>query len=293
MKKRNSIDLKEQVKHGDALLPLKIYINTLDSINAIMFPHWHDEFEITYIKSGKALFSIDLVPYTVSEGDILIIPSQSLHSAKSVKEISCVCHTIVLNLNFLKSFNLDSNQIKYISPISNNKLTFPKFINKEYEIYEDLLNCFKKIIYTSSEAKFGFELWLKSLLFEFFAIMIQNFCVDGTLSERNIHNKNVMNMKSIIKHVNENYHRNISISEISKLVGYSEYHFCRFFKRHTGQTFVEYINAIKINKACYLLLNTNMSISEIAYEVGFNDLSYFIRIFEKKQAMTPTQYRRN
>jgi YesN/AraC family two-component response regulator len=73
----------------------------------------------------------------------------------------------------------------------------------------------------------------------------------------------------------------------------SEYYFCRFFKKVTFMTFVEYINKLRINIAIKFLLDTNMTIAQISDAVGFNDPSYFNRVFKKLNGNSPLTFRNN
>jgi YesN/AraC family two-component response regulator len=72
----------------------------------------------------------------------------------------------------------------------------------------------------------------------------------------------------------------------------SPQYFCRFFKKVTGTTFKEYLLSIKIDKAKELLMKYNMSATEIAYQVGFENLSYFFRVFKKLTGLNPMEFRK-
>jgi len=84
----------------------------------------------------------------------------------------------------------------------------------------------------------------------------------------------------------------ISISEVSRLAHLSESAFCKFFKRASGKTFSAYLNDLRIGHACQLLSETERSISEIAFAVGFESLTYFNRVFLRKKGKSPKSFRR-
>jgi AraC-like DNA-binding protein len=83
----------------------------------------------------------------------------------------------------------------------------------------------------------------------------------------------------------------IKLEEIARALNVSTFHFCRKFKHATGLTFVEYLSRVRIEKAKILLHNKNLRITEIAYEVGFQSLTHFNRIFRKLVGHSPTEYR--
>lgn len=96
---------------------------------------------------------------------------------------------------------------------------------------------------------------------------------------------------AIVQFLNE-YHKNISLSFLCDAFGRSKSHISHLFKKRSGMTIKEYCNNLKLEDARKLLLNTNYSITEIAYDVGFNDISYFISLFRKKFGVTPFSFKK-
>jgi len=83
----------------------------------------------------------------------------------------------------------------------------------------------------------------------------------------------------------------LSLGQVAKAVNTSTYYFCKMFKRYAGLNFTEYLARVRIEKARTLLLNPNLRVSEIAYEVGFQSLTHFNRVFKKILGQSPTDYR--
>ncbi|WP_130274925.1 helix-turn-helix domain-containing protein [Cecembia calidifontis] len=83
----------------------------------------------------------------------------------------------------------------------------------------------------------------------------------------------------------------ISLQEVADVANLSKEAFCRFFKERTGKTFTEFLIQVRIHQACQLLQEKEWSISQIAYHTGFQNLSYFNRVFKKIQGETPKEYR--
>jgi AraC-like DNA-binding protein len=83
----------------------------------------------------------------------------------------------------------------------------------------------------------------------------------------------------------------ISLGMVSKAVNTSTFYFCKMFKKTTGLNFTDYVSRVRIEKAKNLLLNPNLRISEIAYEVGFQSLTHFNRVFKRIVGQSPTEYR--
>ena len=89
----------------------------------------------------------------------------------------------------------------------------------------------------------------------------------------------------------KNYQNDIDLHEVADIVHMAPASACRFFKSSTGLTIFEYLNKIKIDYSCQLLLNTDLNIVDISYDCGFNNLSHFNKQFRKFINKTPTQFR--
>lgn len=91
--------------------------------------------------------------------------------------------------------------------------------------------------------------------------------------------------------IEENYHRDISLDDVSRKVDISPYYFSKLFKEETGENFIEYLTNIRIEKAKKLLLHSDLSIKNICLDTGYSDPNYFSRLFKKQVGLTPTEYR--
>ena len=91
--------------------------------------------------------------------------------------------------------------------------------------------------------------------------------------------------------IHEHQAEDISLGAVAKAVNTSTFYFCKMFKKVTGLNFTNYLSRVRIEKAKNLLLNPNLRISEIAFEVGFQSLTHFNRVFKKIIGQSPTQYR--
>lgn len=83
----------------------------------------------------------------------------------------------------------------------------------------------------------------------------------------------------------------LSLGEVAKAVNTSSFYFCKLFKKVTGLNFTHYVSRVRVEKAKNLLLNPNLRVSEIAFEVGFQSLTHFNRVFKKIIGQSPTEYR--
>ncbi len=93
------------------------------------------------------------------------------------------------------------------------------------------------------------------------------------------------------KFIEDRQAEDLSLGEVAKAVNTSTFYFCKMFKKATGLHFTEYVSRVRIEKAKNLLLNPNLRVSEVAFEVGFQSLTHFNRVFKKITGESPTEYR--
>lgn len=92
-------------------------------------------------------------------------------------------------------------------------------------------------------------------------------------------------------YIQENFNKEISLDEVSRMVDISPYYFSKLFKQEEGVNFIEYLTKIRMNNAKKLLRNPGYSIKEICGRSGYSDPNYFSRIFKKYEGVTPSEYR--
>ncbi len=98
-------------------------------------------------------------------------------------------------------------------------------------------------------------------------------------------------MSAVYNYIRENYSKNISLERISRVAHMSPYAFSRYFKKNCGAGFIEYLNRVRLNKACYLLRETEYQIQKVADECGFSSISNFNKQFLKTEGLAPRDYR--
>lgn len=99
------------------------------------------------------------------------------------------------------------------------------------------------------------------------------------------------NFLYVMKYINENYHKNISTTIIAKELNLNANYISQLFKKETGDTYSNYLANLRIEKAKELLVETELSLSEICEKIGYNDYFYFLKIFKKQVGVSPSNYR--
>jgi len=99
-------------------------------------------------------------------------------------------------------------------------------------------------------------------------------------------------INGIVNRITNNMAEPISMSDVAAELGMSESRFSRFFRRSTGNSFTDFVNRVRINSACHLLMQTDHYVTDICYQVGFNNVANFNRRFLEIKGMTPSEFRK-
>ncbi len=280
-------DYHENKSHGDPLFPYNTYLCTIPLDFQDVPLHWHNEMEIIYIKKGRGLVSIDFHSSIVSSNDIIIVKPGQLHGISQLDSYSMEYENIIFSIDMLVSKHVDSIYNEFFVPFLSGNIGFPCIIHQTDLIHNSLSQCLNKADTICSSFEKGYKLALKSYLYEFFYILYKYS--DSQTSQTK--HKNIDKVKNIIKYIETNYQHSITIEEIANISGFSASHFMKFFKKTMGTSFIDYINDYRLSMASRILISSDDTIINIAADCGFDNLSYFNRMFKRRFGITPSQYR--
>lgn len=284
-------NFKEKREHGNFLLPIGVYDVSLGHTEKSITAHWHDELELILVLSGQFNLKINMDSYICNKGDIILIKSAALHYFSIQNNKYATWNSIVFNLDQLNSNILDNCSVNFITPIIKNELELPVIISKKSPYNNDLKNIIINIIDSYNTKYYGFELEIKSLMFKYFSILFKHKLISKKNTHTNLNEEKIEKIKLTIKYIKDNYNKNISIDMLSQMCHYNQYHFMRFFKKYSGKTCVQFIKNYRLEKAANLISTTNLPITVISLDVGFTNVSYFIRSFKEKYTLTPKEFR--
>ncbi|MCB1061658.1 MAG: helix-turn-helix domain-containing protein [Verrucomicrobiae bacterium] len=106
-----------------------------------------------------------------------------------------------------------------------------------------------------------------------------------------LRDRDISRLDRVIRHLHQSKSQALRLEDVAEVANLTPKSFCRFFRANTGKTLVQYVNALRVGEACRLLLETNAPVTEIAFQVGFNNLSNFNRRFRELKEMSPREYR--
>ena len=250
--------------------------------------HWHSEMELIYVKKGRGMVSVDLTEYLVTAGNIVVIMPGQLHAISAYQNESFEYENIIFNVQMLIPKQNDTLSEEFFNSLLGQKIQFPVLINETITYYHQILHCINRADEICTHFPSGYYLGIRSCLYEFFYILFSNS------TECNIHHKAsraLDKIKLITKYIEEHFEDEITIEKMAEICNFSQSHFMKFFKASMGTAFFSYLNDYRLTTASYMLTKSMSSIFAIAQECGFNNLSYFNRLFKKKFGMTPSDFR--
>lgn len=284
--------IKERTVHGKKNFPLCVYHNTSSKQNALDY-HWHDEAEFIYLVSGNVDFYVDAAPVRLKAGQAVYIKSGQIHSGRMESGGSCEFYSIVFNLSMLDSEDLGESRDAYINPLIAKRYSFPQFYSDRDDRYgRYVISRLGSISMAFFQKAPAYELEIVSNLYAIVARLAAcgRLELEADIScEWDGYKKD--RFKRVLEYIHTNYKRRITVADMARHVSLSTFHFSRFFKTISGKTPVEYLNEYRIDQASHLLLSSNDKIMDIAFECGFPNFSYFIKLFRKYKECTPSNFR--
>lgn len=269
----------ENKQRGTYDFPFEFYHVDRSHPRYEMAYHWHVEYEIIRILTGSLHVTMDEKEFTANSGDIVFVNSGILHSGIPS---DCVYQCIVFDMNaFLKNNPRCSTYIKQI--IEHSAFIYHHFTPQNQQVHQIVWDIFNAM----ESQKTGYELIVFGELYHFFGIVFSEklYFSDSPQDRRDY--RKIMQLKKVLDYMEANYSSPVTLEQLSASVNMSPKYFCRFFYHMTHRTPIDYLNYQRIEHASYQLATTDASVTEVAYNCGFNDLSYFIKTYKKYKGITP------
>ncbi len=284
----NNLSSKEKRKHGSVRIPYDFFECRVPDRFPLVPLHWHNEFELNYIVSGRSEFTCGEDKFTADAGDIILIPPNTLHALYPYKGDKQVYNTLVFRTELLGIGKEERCGISCMEPIINGNREVIVPISKEHKAYEEMQRCIEQIFDCVKENTAIADLHMKSELLRFLWLLEENSCI---VTVKNQDERQMESIRETLVFINLNYREAISIEQLAGMAHLSKSYFMYRFKKMVGVSAMEYIIQLRIKLACEMLRNSPAPSLEIAFACGFQNLSNFNRQFKKYVGYTPKQYR--
>lgn len=272
----------ESLQRGSPDFPLEDYFIDRNHPRYEMPYHWHAEMELLHVISGRFFLTIDEESFSLSAGDTVYIAPGRLHGGKPEQ---CVYACIVFDAHQLLKTNAFCRPL--ITDVESRRVDIlPRFPAMDQELRPTLEQLFEAV----RQRQEGWALTTVGCLFAFFggAFRLGAYRLNAAPPDRE--SRNVLKLKTVFELMESRLDNPPTLRELSASIGMSPKYFCRFFKLATHQTPMEYLGYYRIEQACLEMATTDKNVTEIALDLGYSELNYFIRCFKKHKGVTPKKY---
>lgn len=278
---------EELVQHGDYEFPCAVYFSDIDIYTASEIAwHWHKEIEIVVLYEGNISLETAKESIILKKGDGVFINSEELHYFKKLGDEKCVLISYVFDKSLVIGDKGSIIERKYIEPLVQNKTL------SLFKISETLSRKLEEVFFEYEDKKFGVEINIRNILSSvLLEIIIEN---REKLIEKKIYkNLDSQRIKGMLDFIQKNYSNELTLKEIGEAVFIGERETLRCFARTIGISPIEYLKKYRVKVAANLLTTTDLPVTEICIQCGFNSPSYFSKSFQRVFNVTPREYRKN
>lgn len=281
-------DRSENVYYNFPDYPVYIQKRVLSHYpNYAAVSHWHDDVEFISVLSGEMQYNINGEVVKLDAGDGIFVNSRELHYgfSQECKECEFICvlfHPMLLCMN-------EHIEKTYVEPIISNEYFSYKVLCEREEWESRILAAVRQMYEVLSGA--APQLQIQSLFCGLWSILYEH--APGEPRETGKRNRQLSVLRDMVGYIQRNYREKISLEDIAD-VG----HMCKskcgeLFRSYTGKTPFQYLTDYRLKKSIDLLNDTDLTIAEIGYEVGFSGASYYTETFRKYFGCSPREYRKH
>lgn len=257
-------------------IPFKMFLFEGKDGNYVRQKHWHRSVEIFALFEGELEFYINEIRYPLQPGEFMLVNSNEIHSILSPKKNQ----TVVLQI-----------------PLA----TFEKYYTDERFIYfshssrlqdEEVMRLIREMYLAYQEKKCGYELKVQSQFYMLVYLLVTKYRKTEVNEDLIRHNKNLNKLSAITSYMKENYKKELSLESLAKTFGYSPTYLSRMFQKYAKTNYKTCLDNIRLEHAAKDLMNTEITIGEIAFNNGFANSKAFAKVFQAKYGMLPSEFRK-
>lgn len=275
------LDYHESRQRGSADFPLEYYYLDTGHPRYEMPYHWHEEYELLHVLSGEFDLTLDGEMLTLQAGDTVFIAAEQLHGGVPR---GCIYECIVFDMRLLLKCN--DHCKRQISDVRHGHIRLQSRFPADNRITRHTILPMFRALHDQCP---GYELITLGCLFQFLGEVYRHGAYQPAEAVHSV-GRRVLQLKQVFELIETEYASPLTLQDMAASVHMSPKYFCRFFKATTHRTPVDYLNYYRVEAACNEIAASSKNLTEIALDVGFSSLNYFIRQFRKYKGITPGQY---
>lgn len=291
--------LQTEAGHGEIGYPVQVYYIELTKtyMNNIRW-HWHTEVEVIILNHGEVDFLTDDKRIRLHAGQGVLINQNIIHAVHPVDgKANCSLYSMTFHPSFLFGYGNTIMSSKFLVPILSSPTLQTIFLDEKDPWQEKILDLVNSVIAVNLTKKYGYELLSKSYLCQLWVSLLEQVVPQNvTKSRQSTISLDESRVKQAILYIEKHYGEQITLEQLAASVHISKSECCRCFNRTLRLTPIEYLMKYRIFKAANMIQSNApeaSSMSELAFSVGFNNASYFNKVFKQFLHCTPSEYKRN
>ena len=279
----------ELIEHGSALFPAACYYDNLAEEDVPW--HWHEELELILVSEGESVVAEGTEKYIIKEGNGIFINSGILHAAWKHTEGACRFHSIVFHPRLVGGSADSVFWQNYLRPLMEDGTLSGVYLDRDTEWQREILTFLEHAWQSDVAEQPGYEFEVRENLSRIVSCLVLRKPAPGkTLSEKCLREEG--RMKLMLQYIQEHCEEEVTVTGIAESASVSISECLRCFHNTIGVPPIQYVLQYRLQMAAGLLAETDRKIADIGMQCGFQDLSYFARMFRRLKGCTPSEYRK-
>ncbi len=279
----NYLSYREALSHRTLDFPAAYYWVDERHPRYHMMLHWHPETEILRVRQGRLWLELDGEGFWMQAGDTVTINGGVCHRGEPD---GAAYECMVFDLEAFLSHNpVAARQVR--SAFSRTVRFVPRIPRGAEEI-DGILN---GLFFAMREQRVKYELFVQGYLLQWLGVVLREHLYEEVPRQASYGHSQQQALKNAVSFIEQHFAGEITLAQLAHAAGMERKYFCSFFRQMTRQTPIEYLNGYRIALAKERLLTEDAPVAQIALECGFNDSSYFTRLFHRTVGVTPRSYR--
>ena len=254
--------------------------------------HSHDFDELVIIVGGKGEHFVNNDSYSIQAGDVFVLKGEDAHGFKNIQNLAL--YNISYKREIIMNFHSDIRKLAgyhalfLLEPLYRKSDTFKSRLHLSYQEMLGIQAVLAQLKEESDHSKDGSDTMIKCLFFQLSVMLSRLYA-----KRHDPVKQTAIRIADAVSYMERNYADKIQLQQLAKMTHLSVSHFSKIFRQVYHLSPIDYLQQIRLEKACHLLSTSTFSIAEIAIACGFEDSNYFSRIFKKRFGVSPTKWKQH
>ena len=272
----------EHAPRGTFDFPIELYVDPSPPRYEMPF-HWHMEHELILVLQGVLRLSVEGEAFELAPGDCMLIADGAIHGGTPE---GCIYECLVFDLErFLAGTTTCGQRVALLTEGDAR-------LEGKFPAGTQAAAIVSQLFQAMETERPGYELTTMGLLWQLWGELLGQRLLGAAEPGPPRDIRRAQAVKNVLRRIRSSYGQPLTLEDLAAEAALEPKYFCRVFRQITGRTPINYLNYYRVECAAELLCTTQGSITDIALECGFGDVSYFSRMFRRYKGQTPGQYRR-